>query len=473
MGIVAGHNLWWRLKRVQPEYIKPVKRTVFREALSILQSDRSVRRLSIVGPHRCGKTVVLHQLIDALLERGVAPRRILYIDMNHPFFTFFSLEEICQYYRENIYSDETQRVYFFIDDVQLLPDWEKELEQLCAAEPNVFVVSSGTILPGKKTDGSVLLHLPPMSFFEYCQLAAGTERIAEDADVPDHGLLRASAQELRNLAKSLSFCRSRFMNYINTGGFPKLVMEQDEVLIMRMLEGGVVSEGILRDMPTCFRIRGAADLEKLYLFLCFQCPGVVSFDALARQLDCVTRPTVDKYISFLERSSLIYTCRPVESLDRSEAQQKIQPKIYLMDHAVRNAMVVFDNTRLSYSDLRRSVETMVYRHLRFFGPDSEEGRIYYQREKTAGKKLDMILLDSKRLHVDIRYGDPRKVTSRDAILAANHRADICLLITQNDAELGRIPGGPGNVFRIPAHIFLFLIGMAKNEGSTLFSSGLL
>ncbi len=131
------------------------------------------------------------------------------------------------------------------------------------------------------------------------------------------------------------------------------------------------------------------ELEKIFLYLSFECPAIISFEAVMRDVHCVTRPTIEKYVQYLEKACLLYQCYPYEFT--GERMQKVQPKIYLADAAIHNSLLMLNDVRISEGSMDKIVETSVFRHLRFSGPDSEERPIFYQRGRSGGKNLDMIL----------------------------------------------------------------------------------
>ena len=111
LSILSGYNHWWRLKRVQIEYLKPVRRTVFKSAMELLYSETCPQTIYIIGPHRTGKSAVLHQMIDEMIDRGIEPKRLIYMNVGHPFFNFTSFEDIYTVYYENINPHEYEKTY--------------------------------------------------------------------------------------------------------------------------------------------------------------------------------------------------------------------------------------------------------------------------------------------------------------------------------------------------------------------------
>ena len=68
-------NRWWASGRVDKNFLYPVVRLEFQKIIALLDQERI---LSIVGPRRSGKSVLLTGTIDYLLKQGVPKERILF-----------------------------------------------------------------------------------------------------------------------------------------------------------------------------------------------------------------------------------------------------------------------------------------------------------------------------------------------------------------------------------------------------------
>ena len=79
------------------------------------------RTVVLTGTRRVGKTTIQYQMIEALLQSGVPPQKIVFISMDHPITRDLVLNEILECYHENIYPE--QDVYYFFDEIQYAQDW--------------------------------------------------------------------------------------------------------------------------------------------------------------------------------------------------------------------------------------------------------------------------------------------------------------------------------------------------------------
>lgn len=74
----------------------------------------------------------------------------------------------------------------------------------------------------------------------------------------------------------------------------------------------VVDKVLKRDLPSLYNIRNSTELERIFLYLCNVSSEIVSIDSVAKELNGVSRPTVENYIRYLESANLIYQSWPID-----------------------------------------------------------------------------------------------------------------------------------------------------------------
>ena len=77
--ILNKYNPWWSNKDIPPSKINEFKRGDFYVIKKLLEKREII---SIIGPRRVGKTIMMHQLIKDLLSSGVDAKRILYLSVD-------------------------------------------------------------------------------------------------------------------------------------------------------------------------------------------------------------------------------------------------------------------------------------------------------------------------------------------------------------------------------------------------------
>lgn len=75
--VLRQYNPWWRTPYAIKEESKPQKRLAYYEALKMLNHE-SIRRFVVLsGARREGKTTIMYQMIDHLIDEGVSVKNIL------------------------------------------------------------------------------------------------------------------------------------------------------------------------------------------------------------------------------------------------------------------------------------------------------------------------------------------------------------------------------------------------------------
>lgn len=130
----------------------------------------------LVGIRRCGKSVILNQIIDELKDKGIQDSHIIYIN-----FEFIEFEDLQDYKKLNTYIKdriEDEKVYYILlDEIQNVNNFEKVVNSLRASLNNVSIFITGsnskllsdeisTVLSGRY----VSFNINPLSYKEYSEL---------------------------------------------------------------------------------------------------------------------------------------------------------------------------------------------------------------------------------------------------------------------------------------------------------------
>ena len=129
----------------------------------------------LVGIRRCGKSVILNQIMDKLRLKGILEDHIIYIN-----FEYVEYEELTDYKKLNSYVKENivdkNKYYLFLDEVQLVDKFEVVVNSLRASLSNISIFITGSnskllsneissILSGRY----VLFKINPLSYKEYIE----------------------------------------------------------------------------------------------------------------------------------------------------------------------------------------------------------------------------------------------------------------------------------------------------------------
>jgi predicted AAA+ superfamily ATPase len=433
-----------------------------------LQQTDLRRAIVLTGARRVGKTTIQYQMIETLLKNGVSPQRIVFISMDHPMLKLSGLNEILECYHENIYAN--QDAYYFFDEIQYAADWDRWLKTIYDMQPKTIMVATGSASPalmkGSSESGTgrwSVIQVPTLSFYEYCALM-GIEELKLDASIRPTAFGSMTQQERAEIMIKLSVVQNHFVRYLQVGGFPELALSHNDLMAQQVMREDVVDKVLKRDLPSLYSIRNATELERIFLYLCNVSSDIISIEAIAKELNGVSRPTVENYIQYLESANLIYISQPVEMIGRKVL--KARPKIYIADAAIRNAVLMDDSVLTDPTEMGKMVETAVYKHVAAFYYQKAT-RVGYYRGGKKNKEIDIVVdyPNTNNSLIEVKYREHAPIADDDAICELAGEASAAIVVTKRADDYGVHNAPNGEVLlRIPAYAFLYLIGHAERNG---------
>jgi predicted AAA+ superfamily ATPase len=306
-------NEWWFTNRVPKELLQPFKRELFSELVKHLERRQA---LAITGLRRVGKTTLMYQLIQHLLDQGREPTNILYFSFDE---AVGRLDDVLETYREAYGRDFREtRTYVFLDEVQKLANWADQLKKYYDLYPKIKFVVSGSEslfvmrgsrerLPGRMYE----FFLPTLSFGEFLGL---------------HGMDASKLPEFKR--------RQLFRRYVEQGGFPEVALEKNIGEIRRYVRSSVIDKLIFRDILALSGIRDV-DLFMSMLEIFASNPGMyLEYRSLAQQLGR-DRRVVRNYIAWLREGFLVDLLANFRK-GRAASLRKLK-RLYLSDNSIITA----------------------------------------------------------------------------------------------------------------------------------------
>lgn len=472
--VLNAYNPWWKTGTVNQRLTKSYKRFAFYEAMKRLKDETIRRNVVLTGTRRVGKTTIQYQMIEALLNSGVQPQKIVFVSLDHPMLKLSSIDEILECYHENVYAE--QDVYYFFDEIQYATDWAKWLKAIYDMQPDTRVVATGSASPvlikGSIESGAgrwSVIQVPTLSFYEYCDLI-GVDKPNLPENLKITPLLYKTQQERTAIMMQLSKVQNHFNRYLQVGGFPELALSDNDIMAQQVMREDVVDKVLKRDLPSLYNIRNATELERIFLYLCNVSSEIVSIEAITKELNGVSRPTVENYISYLESANLIFQSWPVNISDKQIL--KARPKIYIADAAIRNAVLMDDSVLTNAEEMGKIVETAVYKHIASFYYQQATSVGYYRGGK-RGKEIDIVVEYPKinNILIEVKYREGAPIADDDAISQLCDTASAAIIVTKNAKDFGiHTTKGSKNMIRIPAFAFLYLLGHAEKHDIRELSS---
>ncbi len=466
--ILRSYNPWWVSGAVNPGFCPTYKRFSYYEAMKRLQETQVRRTVVLTGARRVGKTTIQFQMIDALLRQGIAPHRIVFVSMDHPMLKLAGVDEILECYHSNICAD--QDAYYFFDEIQYAEDWAQWLKTLYDTQPTTKIVATGSASPalvrGSTESGAgrwSAIQVPTLSFYEYCALI-GVPDLQLEPTLKPSALLGMDQWQRGQVMSKIAAVQNHFIRYLQVGGFPELALAKNDLLAEQVMREDVVDKVLKCDLPALYKIRNVTELERIFLYLCSVSSEVVAIDAVAKELNGVSRPTVQNYIDYLESANLIYQSYPVDLAGKKVL--KASPKIYIADAAIRNAVLMDSDLLTNPVEMGKMVETAVYKHIAAFYYQKAT-RVGYYRGGRKNKEIDIVVEypHIRDIMVEVKYREQAPIANDDAIIEYCSQASAAFIITKRAEDFGvhDAPNGQ-KLLRIPAFAFLYLLGHAEKNG---------
>lgn len=307
-----------------------------KEYLSRLLAWKNEQVIKVVtGIRRCGKSTLLKQFQDRLVEDGVSQEQIISINFEDlDYEDLLDYKALYAYIKERLRPDKM--TYIFLDEIQKVDSFQKAVDSLFIKEntdiyitgSNAYLLSGdlATLLTGRYVEISML----PLSFAEYLEC---THETSEQA----------------------------LASYLRFGGFPYLTqMENTAEKVDTYLEG-IYNTVVVKDIedrqlrknpdPNKRKITDITLLKTIARYLASVVGSPVSVKSVSDYLVSsgrkVSPNTVDDYMEALQESFIFY---PVERFDINGKQLlKVNRKWYIVDLGLRNHILPKKRYDLGFS----------------------------------------------------------------------------------------------------------------------------
>lgn len=280
----------------------------------------------ITGIRRCGKSTIMEIFRDWLLNNGVSPEQILYLN----FEDYDNIElrnplALHQYIKPLILSDKP--TYIFFDEIQHVKDFPDIINSI-NLKPNVDLYVTGsnaymlsneiaTLLSGRYVEIAML----PLSFKEYVEGCGGSD----------------------NLEKA-------YTNYITQSSFPyTLALDRPKDITDYL--NGVYNTVVMKDIISKKKIQDVMMLESVIRFVADNIGNMLSTKRIADIMTAdgrkIDQKTVEKYLTSLCETFFVYEAKRYNV--KGKQLLKTLGKYYLVDVGLRRMLLggrSFDAGRL-------------------------------------------------------------------------------------------------------------------------------
>ncbi len=285
---------------------------------------------AVIGMRRTGKTYFLYQIMKQRLELGEDRSRLVYFNFEDERLSDMTMQDLHwlpDEYFAMFPESRSHTVWFFFDEIQLVPGWEVFVRRIMDSENvNVYVSGSSAKMLSHEIASSMRgraidVTIYPYSFREFLKW--------RNIDIPSS--LSKINKQLRSLLEN------QLVKYLFVGGFPEAqdLADQDRHLLLQ----GYVNTVIFRDIVERYNVSNIIVLKKLirHIMQNAACRFTVNkfYNELKSRGIKVGKSTLHEYLEHLEDAFLLYK---VPVYTRSERKRMVNPvKTYTIDSGLAAA----------------------------------------------------------------------------------------------------------------------------------------
>ena len=286
-----------------------IKRKFYLEKIVKLIDTEDIK--VITGVRRCGKTVLLKQIIDELENRGIASENIIYMSFESSKYKNIRNDDDLDEFIFSKTNNLNGKIYLLFDEIQKVKNWEVSLNSYRVdLECDIYITGSNSqLLSGELatliSGRYISINMLPFSFKELIQYY---DEIHENID------------EIK-----------LFEQYLSYGGFPGLLNYENEEKEKYLYD--LYSTIVLNDILYKNKVKDLDLLERLMEFMISNIGQLFSANSISKYIKNENRKTtphtIINYMDYARNAFILY------QIKRENIKQKrkllISDKYYLVD----------------------------------------------------------------------------------------------------------------------------------------------
>ena len=326
--------------------------------------------LIISGIRRCGKSVLMQQMRDRLVEKD------FFFNFDDERLANFKLDDFQKLQECFVELFGEQHTYYF-DEIQNIAGWERFVRRLYNAGNKIIITGSNARMLSRElgthlTGRYIQVEIYPFSFQEYLAMN----------EIP------VNAKTLYTTTGRATMVKS-FVKYMECGGFPKFLQDGSVSYLTSLYESI-----IYRDILTRNGLTNEKEMLELMFYLASNATKRVTYSSLGKVVGIQHPDTIKNYLEYIQQTYLI---SQLFRYAPSVKKQMMSPKkIYFVDNAIIK--------RIGFNATENNgvfLENLVFIELKRRGWD-----VYYYADK---KECDFIV--RKGLHISDAYQVTLKMDS--------------------------------------------------------------
>ena len=340
-------------------------RTHYTNKIADYTGNRLIKVL--VGQRRTGKSYLLRQVANSLINSGVLPINTLFINKEFTDFEFLAnykdLDELIKLYKTEMKPEG--RVHIFIDEIQNIEGWEKVINsyaqdytenyEFFITGSNSTMISSelATLLSGRYVNFAIF----PFSYNEFLGITKNTKS------------------------------KSSYVEYMSTGGLPELFM-LPKTETRRNYISAIKDTVLLRDIIQRQSIREPKLLEDIFVYLVNNASNLISVSNIFNYFKSLGRKTsydiVSNYIGYIQDAFLVHRCERFDIRGKNTIGGNV--KFYANDLSYKNYLYPGFGYGFGYM-----LENLVYLDFLRAGYEVYTGNIKNKEVDFVARKADKII----------------------------------------------------------------------------------
>lgn len=317
----------------------------------------------LTGVRRCGKTVLLSQIQDYLIENGRTKEQIVYISLESKKNKKYKDGDVLYDYLLATCEKINGKAYIFLDEVQMVDKWEEVVSSLLVdLDCDIYITGSNskllsgelaTLIAGRY----IQIHVYPFTLSEAKELAIQNNKFVTNEML--------------------------FQDYLKYGGLP-MRFALEEISIEPYLSDtydGIVKKDIVKRN----KIKNTHLLDVLLSFLMDNIANPFSARSIVGALEAdgvkTTIETVIDYIGYIKNAMVVYAAQRYDI--KGKKLLTTNEKYYTVDLGLRN--ILKNSNEIDYNKL---YENIVFLELLHRGYDVKVG-------KTDDYEIDFVAYKGK------------------------------------------------------------------------------
>lgn len=286
-----------------------IKRKFYLEKIVKLIDTEDIK--VITGVRRCGKTVLLKQIIDELENRGIDSENIIYMSFESSKYKNIRNDNDLDEFIFSKTNNLNGKIYLLFDEIQKVKNWEVSLNSYRVdLECDIYITGSNSqLLSGELatliSGRYISINMLPFSFKELIQY---------------HDEMHENIDEIK-----------LFEQYLSYGGFPGLLNYENEEKEKYLYD--LYSTIVLNDILYKNKVKDLDLLERLMEFMISNIGQLFSANSISKYIKNENRKTtphtIINYMDYARNAFIFY------QIKRENIKQKrkllISDKYYLVD----------------------------------------------------------------------------------------------------------------------------------------------